>query len=792
MKIQLLFLLLFGFTAANAQIVNIPDPVFKNLLLTAETNSDFDVILAGGGEDIDINNDNEIQVSEALSVIAIIFFNNPGTVTVASFEGIISFANLQTLGIYMPIGLTSLDLSDLTHLQALVLFGHNLSVLNLSNCTSLADLQLTGHIGLLNCTNNTSLLNYSLVDADFNTVDFTGCSNLNNLDLAVCGINNIILNGCAALETLNLTANDLTTIDVSPCIALKRIDLTDCPINSVTFGNLPNLEEITLLPTQLSSVDVSGCPMLKKFECGSCDSLTALDFSSNPLLHSLNVTGYSIKNMNLKNGNSAYSSIFLDIIAIEFICIDEGEESYLTNLLNDYPALNVNTYCLFTPGGNYNTIAGQLVFDADNNGCGTGADVLDNNIKVKVMSGAGTGYTYSNYGGNYILYALSGSHTVMPVVENDWFSVSPSSVDVNFTNNNNNTSVQNFCIVPNGVHPDVEIIVWPANANPGFDADYGIVFKNKGNQVLSGSVTFNFDDSVLDFVSAVPAPASVSGGAVTWNYSDLNPFEDRGARVTLNANSPMDTPPLVLGDILTFTASITPVAGDETPADNTITVSREVMGSYDPNDITCLEGDIVSPDKIGEYLHYNINFENTGTAPATFVVVKDVIDATKFNVSSLEILYASHEMTARITGNRIEFIFDNINLVPNGKGNVAFKIKTLPTLQTGNDATQQADIFFDYNFPIETNEATTVFEVLSTGNFILDNSVTIYPNPSKGLVTIKADTEIKSTELYDVQGRLLQSSGAGNNIDMSERTSGLYFLKVKTGNGVKVEKLVRE
>ena len=109
-------------------------------------------------------------------------------------------------------------------------------------------------------------------------------------------------------------------------------------------------------------------------------------------------------------------------------------------------------------------------------------------------------------------------------------------------------------------------------------------------------------------------------------YTNLQPFESRSISVTLNLNSPTETPPLNSDDLLNFTANITPVAQDETPNDNTFTLNQTVVNSYDPNDKMCLEGNWLDPVKVGDYVHYCIRFENKGTASAVNVVVKDVID----------------------------------------------------------------------------------------------------------------------------------------------------------------------
>ncbi len=116
---------------------------------------------------------------------------------------------------------------------------------------------------------------------------------------------------------------------------------------------------------------------------------------------------------------------------------------------------------------------------------------------------------------------------------------------------------------------------------------------------------------------------------------DLKPSETREIALTLNVNAPMETPPVNNDDRLSFTASINPIVGDEQPVDNSFALRQVVVGSFDPNDKTCLEGATIPPSAVGKYVHYLIRFENKGTAEAQNVVVKDMIDTEKFDVSSL-------------------------------------------------------------------------------------------------------------------------------------------------------------
>lgn len=805
-RLLLLFSLIFCLTT-NAQIVNIPNPAFKAKLLMPNIASDASQQYI---PTIDTNGDGEIQVSEAQAVYSLRLTN----VTLPNLEGIGAFSNLVWLLCTGSVGtidvtmlpnlytvelnsnpaLTSLHVSGLQHLFRLnVLNTPNLTSLNvggllalenvtLMGVTNLANLNISGTSNLksLNITLNNKISNLDLSDKQF--LEYLQCTN--------SLITSVNLSETPNLKTLYFFDNDLNApLDLSGLNYLTHVNVSNNDISSIILGNNPYLEVLNVGQNNLASIEIGSLPALKQF-LGGENSLTALNFGNCPELISVYVAHNNLDYINLKNGMVGY---FLNVAfnGDLYICVDEGEETLASE---NSPSTNkfVSTYCTFTPGGNYNIISGTLTFDGDNNGCST-SDAAGRNIRMRLNDGTLSGVSVTNSSGQFSFYTQAGSFTLTPQFENNWFTLTPATGTVNFINNNNNTSTQNFCITPNGIHPDVEVVLVPLNgARPGFDARYQIVFKNKGNQTLNGNIVLTFDDTILDYVSlGSTAPTSSTVGQLTWAYNSLLPFESRTLNVTLNLNGPMETPPVNHNDVLNYTISITPSAGDETPADNTFILSQIVTGSYDPNDITCLEGDTVHPDKIGDYLHYNINFENTGTAPATFIVVKDVINTQQYDINTLQMLHASHNVETRITANKVEFYFDDINLGPLAKGNVVFKIKSKPTVAVNSTVMNKAEIFFDYNWPIVTNEAETTFALLNAGDFAVDNSVSVYPNPAITHVNIKASSEIKSVQLYDILGRLLMATQDAT-LDVSNRASGIYFVKVMTEKGMKVEKLIRK
>jgi uncharacterized repeat protein (TIGR01451 family) len=756
----------------NAQIVNIPDANFKAKLLSSPAEPVAALDINGNPMIVDVNGDSQIQVSEALQVYTI----HVGNSNISSLEGIASFTNLKEL-VAGNNNLTSFDATALSNIELLAISFNPLTSINVTGLNKLEAL----YIGYNQLTSLTIL-------------------NLSKLKYLHCNSNpmtSLSVSGLPLLHELKCEDSQLVTLEVSD---LPEIYQLNCSNNQLATLNLENISDLSWLRASgnpFTNVDLSMLENLTAIEL-CYTQLTKVDLSNNHVINQTTINHNDLlESINMKNGSNSNTYYLWSNPNMKYLCIDEEERIAVQESLDFYniTGVEINSYCSFTPGGDYNTISGIVSFDGDENGCDT-SDALMPYVKVNIDNGSGDdGSSFSMNTGKYDFYTQSGNFTLTPQL-NSWFTVTPASAVINLAEVDNSTTMQNFCVTANGIHPDLEVLIAPiGGARPGFDSDYKIIYKNKGNQVLSGQITFTYNDDVLD-ISGTPSETSVATGSLTWDYNGLQPFESRELFVTFKVNSPMETPPVNLDDVLTFTASITPTSGDETPEDNTFELNQIVVGSFDPNDITCLEGKTVNPEKIGEYLHYNINFENTGTAPATFIVVKDVIDETQFDVSSLQVIDASHNVEARVTGNKVEFIFDDINLAGNGKGNVVFKIKTLNSLAVNDDVTQKANIYFDYNWPIETNDATTVFGVLSRDSFQKDASVKLYPNPAVSIINLTAASEIKSVQLFDAQGRILETMVSGNEnsvlLDVTNRASGLYFIKVITEQGSKVEKFVKK
>lgn len=758
---KIIYLLLLFSAFANAQIINFPDANFKAKLLEASSTNEIasaDIPDSNGQvanyTTIDTNGDGEIEVSEALAIK----YLNLQMGAISSVDGASNFQNLITFNCRNNM----ISVIDLSSFQNLKFF----------NCLSNAVNQLT-------LPSNNTLL---------------------SLEVGYNPLTSLNLNGNVNLFRLNILYTSIPSLDIGSLTNLTEIQYKAGFTDLLNFNNKSNITYLAISNATVSTFNFSEFPNLVSLDCHQTN-LVSIDLSQNPFVTKLYASyNSSLQLLNLKNGGPSLTGYQIVSNALDYVCVNDDVSPWFVNYLNSWnnSGLVINAYCSFTPGGSFNSITGSIIYDENVNGCDA-ADLPQPNIKIDITNGINQGTTFTNNSGNYKFYTDAGNFTLTPNMENPtWFSILPTSVTIPFGDDNNNATTQNFCITPNGFHPDLEIVVAPiVPARPGFDAVYKITYKNKGNQTLSQAygVSFFYNENLMDFVSATTTPETIGSGSLSWSYVNLLPFESRSFLVTMNINAPTDTNPVNIGDVLQFNTSILPMAGDETTFDNTFVYHQTVVGAYDPNDITCMEGNVVSPTLIGQYLHYVINFENTGNFQAENIVVKTQIDPTQFDVSSLRMLNTSHDAYVRINGNIVEFIFENINLASGGHGNILLKVKSKGNLTNGSMVKKRADIYFDYNAPIDTGFENTVFQALSNSSFTKDNSILIYPNPTNSIININCDSTITSIELFDVQGRVLLTKMASDSnavLDISGKSNGIYFVRITSENGIKVEKIIKE
>lgn len=625
-------------------------------------------------------------------------------------------------------------------------------------------------------------------------------------DVAVYGnLTSLSFNNFPQLKTLQVNRS-LTNLQLTDLPQLHTLNVSSNKFSTFNVANLPALQYFTSnynLLTTAYNINFSNLPVLKMVDVNYNNSrLKKIDLSQAPMLEELHFLANNSGNpqtldyINLKNGNP--NMLIMDTEYIKNICVDDDNERILLQSLDSSLANTIFTpYCTLSPAGSNYIVTGNATLDSNSNGCDT-SDPKFPYIKMGINTGGVSSTYISNQNGAYNIQLQAGSYIITPNIENPtYYNSSPANITVNFPTQTSPLT-QNFCLTPNGTHNDLEIIIIPVTAAaPGFSTQYKIVYKNKGTVPQSGTLVFNYNDNLMDYLTATVAPISQSTGVLNWNFTNLLPFETKEITVTLKLNTPTQTPALNGGDVLHYTTQITG-ATDETPLDNTFALHQTVVNSFDPNDKTCLEGTSITQTQVGDYVHYLIRFENTGTANAQNIVVKDVIDTSKFDIATLIPLSGSHSFITKVTDpNIVEFIFENIQLPFNNATNdgyVSFKIKTKSTLNIGDSFSNTANIYFDYNSPIVTNTYTTsVQNALATSEISADNKdIIIYPNPVKDMLNIQSKNEIIKADIYDTTGRILYSIPVkGKSINLSELSKGNYIIRLFTKDKVVIQKFIK-
>ena len=95
-----------------------------------------------------------------------------------------------------------------------------------------------------------------------------------------------------------------------------------------------------------------------------------------------------------------------------------------------------------------------------------------------------------------------------------------------------------------------------------------------------------------------------------------------------------------------------------------------------------------------------------------------------------------------------------------------------------------------YQFPY----TFTIQNTLSIDDNLLDNTFSIYPNPTNSKVNIKSENKFEEVEIYNVLGQKILSSKISDNqeIDMGLLRSGTYFLKLKSETLIKNVKIIKQ
>jgi uncharacterized repeat protein (TIGR01451 family) len=459
------------------------------------------------------------------------------------------------------------------------------------------------------------------------------------------------------LNQLYCDYNQLTSLPALP----PALQYLSCDNNKL--GSLPALPA-ALQTVWCQSNKLAALPDLPP-------SLSTLYCAGNKLLSlpelpdSLNVLSCS-ENANLSCLPELKRIVTLDFQQTAVTCLPN-----YGNVTTSTPALSSVPLCgIFNPTGCgvFWNISGRSYYDVNDNCIFDSADVGQNYIKMLLDSGGTTNQQVFTGGeGFYSFLANKGNYKVTVDTSNLPFTVEcPAGVYMNDTlsakdslSYNNNfalkcrtegfdigvTSIINNYVIPrpntifglNIIAGDISQL-YGAHCASGISGQVQLIF--------NGPVTYAGNDGTLQ-------PA-VSGDTLSWNVADFGAINDYTAFLPVFYISRS----AIVGSSICFTVLVTPATGDFNPSNNSLTYCFPVVEALDPNEKEVYPTTI---DSANQWLTYTVRFQNTGTAPAVNIIVRDTL-SPNLDPSTFQLLTYSAKNLTQVFGNVIVFNFPNINL----------------------------------------------------------------------------------------------------------------------------------
>ncbi|MBN8683886.1 MAG: hypothetical protein J0L99_14685 [Chitinophagales bacterium] len=391
---------------------------------------------------------------------------------------------------------------------------------------------------------------------------------------------------------------------------------------------------------------------------------------------------------------------------------------------------------------------GTVYLDENNNG------VFDSNelplsgmtVAMKSPNSNAPYWTGSSDGfGRYAVLGSSGQADTLALQLNFGY---PALVNPPFYLVSNTTAPRDFGVYFPAIVEDLAAFgAYFSRPVPGFPINISLQVKNLGTRSGGGQLGVKLSPD-FQFSGASVAPAQVFADSLVWDIAALKVFGIEYLKLsgTLQAAATLGEPFETGIRIL--------VAGSDADLSNNYYLLRDtIVGAYDPNEkrVHPAAGLSAAEIEAGVPLEYTIHFQNVGSFPATRVRITDQLDP-ELAPESLQLLGASHPVSAfrLLPGGNLEIIFEDIVLpdsssdAAGSQGFVQFSIQRKKVFDPYYFIRNTANIYFDFNAPIQTNTVWTPLRKVATGlnDARSENrlqALHLSPNPSEALVQISAE-----------------------------------------------------
>jgi hypothetical protein len=108
------------------------------------------------------------------------------------------------------------------------------------------------------------------------------------------------------------------------------------------------------------------------------------------------------------------------------------------------------------------------------------------------------------------------------------------------------------------------------------------------------------------------------------------------------------------------------------------------------------------------------------------------------------------------------------------------------TYDSNNNILERVQQFYDVNtneYQFNNRSVFGTYLDVTGVELIGDDSFTIFPNPTDGLLNLSSKDQIKQIRIFDIHGRIVkQDINIERQIDVSNLDAGLYFVQATINN----------
>lgn len=589
------------------------------------------------------------------------------------------------------------------------------------SCTEASD--FTGEI---------DLTNYSITD-------LTGIEAFTNLTALNCrdnGLTSLDISANTALETLICIGNNLTNLNISANTALKYLSCGSNLLSSLDTSTNTALEQLFCHVNNITSLILSNNTALTSLNCSS-NPLTSLDVTKNTALTSLSCVNNSLSNLDVSKNTAL----------ITLSCSNNNLSNINLSANTVLTTLNIKDNALTNLNVTNNTALEALICDGNNL---THLDV-DANTALTTLNCSSNSLTSLDVSNNTALSAL--------------------------TCNDNNLS---NLILPN--NPNLNKIYCQNNSLVSLDVSAIINlkrFKCSGNNLkylnLANGRNSILVDSDADFTNN-PNLTCIQVDDATYSDNNWPTLKDATASYNETCNPNVYIPDTNFKTALLNNYNI------DLNSDNEISYTEAANFSSSLNvsnksiaDLTGIEA-FVSVKTLYCYTNSLTTLDLSGNSALSSLYCNDN-ELTHLDISAntnLTQLYCQDNLLTSLNvanGNNSNFYQDYDGVYSNFKGNPNL---TCIQVDDANDAAINWSALKDAS----ANYSEDCGYALSTAN-VMAQTVSMYPNPTKGQITINHLTSINQVDLFTITGNKVLSS-TNTTINISHLPPGLYLVKITT------------